>query len=145
MPSEHQGTTEATRERYPDVAAEIGEDPARWLDHKLIDDQDARRMARVRLKSIDKIDVARKWIEVERQLERGPRKKIIAWLNQRIKTLEQIGERPDRLEERDGRVVPETTWTLNGESWENVDRGVGLSTGERAFAVATDGGEDVDE
>ena len=145
MPSENQGRTGDSRERYPDVRDDIGEDPARWLDYALIDDQDAQRMARIRIKSIDSIDVARSWIEVERQLDRGPRKKIIAWLNERIKALEVIGERPDRLEARDGRKLPETNWTLNGEDWEDVDRSVGVPSDERAFAVATDGGEDVDE
>jgi len=144
MPSNAQGSTSTARERYPSVQAEIGEDPARWLDYKLVSDQDARRMARIRIKSIDQIDVARNWIEVEHELERGPRKKIISWLNERIKTLEVIGERPDRLEERDGRDLPETEATLNGEPWHAVDRSVGLSNGTRSLAVA-DGGNDVDE
>jgi len=145
MPSKAQGQSGKGRAQFPGVQEDIGEDPARWLDFALIDDQDARRMARIRIKSIDQIDVARQWIEVERHLERGPRKKIIAWLNERIKRLEQIGERPDRLEERDGRKTPETSWTLNGEDWEDVDRSVGVGSDDRAFAVATDGGEDVDE
>lgn len=143
MPSSNQGASGVDRERFPEVKAAIGEDPARWLDYEFVDDQDARRMARIRIKSIDDIETARQWIEVERQLDPGPRRKLIAWLNERIKTLEVIGERPERLEERDERETPETVWYRNGEPWEAVDRSVGVGSDGRAFA--TDGGENCAE
>ena len=140
------------RARYPEYEGAFGDDPARWLDASLVDDPDRREMVRIRIFSIDDIDLARTWIEVERDIERGPRQQIVAWLNQRIKTLEAIGERPERLEfgpRRPPEMQPEsqTDWyrVEDGERvpWDEEDRSVGLgSRGD--LAVATDGGENDD-
>jgi len=36
MPSQNQSADRSERERFPEVAEEIGEDPARWLDHDML-------------------------------------------------------------------------------------------------------------
>lgn len=77
------------RERFPEVAAEIDEDPARFLDADGID-----RTMHSRIQGIDFLEVADAWIQVEAALERGPRKQVIAKLNQRKAWLEEHGERP---------------------------------------------------
>jgi hypothetical protein len=148
VPSSKQSATGISRERFPEVAAEIGEDPARWLDKPVTNDNDAGGMARIRIQSIDKLSVAEGWIEVEHELSRGPRQEVIKWLRERILELEKIGERPDRLEPVN-RTKPETEAYLvrDGDRvpWSEVDRSVGITSDERPFAVATDGGESPDE
>ena len=62
------------RPRYPDVQAEVGEDPARYL-HQL----DETTFARIR--GIIDEDVLDAWFEVETDI--GPRKEVIAALNAR--------------------------------------------------------------
>jgi len=85
----------------PDVVEAIGEDPRRYL---LVDagrDQlgdDPLLFAKSRIEGIDRLDVLDYWLDAE--VEVGPRKKVIAWINRRKDELEEIGERPDRLEPR---------------------------------------------
>jgi len=61
-------------------------------------------MVRTRIESIDRIEVIRAWKAVERRLGRGedggPRSGIVQALDEREGVLEEIGERPDRLEVR---------------------------------------------
>lgn len=148
MPSEHMPADTSGRARYPEIKRLHGEDPARWLDAPLVDDRDRREMVRIRIHSIDDIDLARAWIEVEQELARGPRRQVVAWLNQRIQMLKVIGERPDRLEfgpRRPPEMQSETQtdWYRieDGERvpWSEVDRGVGL--GGRGDLAVADGGE----
>lgn len=77
------------RERFPAVEEQISEDPARFLDVESID-----RTMHSRIQGIDFLEVADAWIQVEAELERGPRKPVIAKLNQRKAWLEEHGERP---------------------------------------------------
>ena len=116
------------RKRFPSLREDIGEDPARWLDRDLVTPEcrkvqvsrdrsrspaDVRLVpdravssgeafVRARIRGIDRIAVCRAWRAVERALGRGPdggpRERIIALLEQRERELEDIGERPDRLE-----------------------------------------------
>ena len=70
---------------------------------------------------------------------------IITRLERREEQLQQIGERPARLTEREGRDVPDKQWYLVDEDgsrvpWSEVDRSIGLPGSGRA--VATDGGDD---
>jgi hypothetical protein len=79
------------RERFPEIQAEINEDPARYLDK-----EDPGETYRSRAEGIDFLDVVDAWIQVEAALDRGPRKPVIARLNPRKAWLEEHGERPDR-------------------------------------------------
>lgn len=72
------------RESYPDIKDDIGEDPARFLDT-----DDSLQMAIVRIKGITDPEVIQSWITVETSLDRGPRKKIMAALNQRERAIQQ--------------------------------------------------------
>jgi hypothetical protein len=84
-----------TREEYPEVAAEIGEDPARFLDYPIIEpDQNSSPMllAKARIRGIESLDVVDGWFEVETSLDRGPRKKVLAMLNQRRAQLEETDQ-----------------------------------------------------
>jgi hypothetical protein len=80
------------RERFPEVKEHIDEDPTRFLDVEGID-----RTMHSRIQGIDFLNVADAWIQgIDAELERGPRKQVIARLNQRKAWLEENGERPDR-------------------------------------------------
>jgi len=76
-----------TREEYPEVAAAIGEDPARFLDYPIIapgeEGSSPMLVAKARIRGIESLDVVDGWMEVETSLDRGPRKKVVAMLNQR--------------------------------------------------------------
>jgi len=123
MPSQNQSADRSERERFPEVAEEIGEDPARWLDHdmlkqtlvrqevdpnsefgqmRLVEDNDKNstfgKMFRARVRGIDKLFVIRKWLEVEHELDRGPRhKQVIEPLKERAQDLKENGERSHYL------------------------------------------------
>jgi hypothetical protein len=84
------------RERFPDVWAEINEDPARWLDREPLG-----KTADARIDGIDFLDVVDYWVRGETELDRGPLREVIAKLNQRKAWLQEHGERSDRA----GRVV----------------------------------------
>ncbi|SFS00219.1 hypothetical protein SAMN05216559_2328 [Halomicrobium zhouii] len=112
------------RERFPGLREQLGEDPARWLDAEILGigskHVDGRsRMVRDRIESLDRIEVVRAWKAVERRLDRGddggPRSGIIEALDEREADLDEIGERPNRLEGRDEpRDLPpvETIWPM---------------------------------
>jgi len=91
MPSEHQSASRVNREQFETIKAEIGEDPARWLDRPLLQPSqmgsDPAVFIQARIDGIRSVDVCRQWIEVERELERGPRTEVVQWLNQRMQTL----------------------------------------------------------
>lgn len=121
MPSQHQPSDSSERARNPDIKAEIGEDPARWLDcdltartqtrlqpdnsprkakYKLVTDTDTStrgKMLRARIRGIDSLAVLRHWFEVENRLDRGPRQQVLDLLHQRADYLKEAGQRPDRL------------------------------------------------
>ncbi|MFY4814577.1 hypothetical protein ACOJIV_18045 [Haloarcula sp. AONF1] len=133
MPAEAQGGSSTSRATYPEIKAEIGEDPARWLDQnllertvvrqevdptsefgemRLVEDTDVSTPGQLvlsRIRGIDSLLVIRYWLEAEHDLERGPRDTIVDALQARADTLKRIGERPDRLP--DGpRRPPEMTY-----------------------------------
>lgn len=95
MPSEHSPADQTTRRTFPRLRADLGEDPARYLDAPW---DDREEMIRGRIRGIDEIGVARAWIGVERRLGRGegggPREHIIQRLEERVDFLEANGERP---------------------------------------------------
>ena len=81
------------------LKAKLGENPARFLDHDLIErgnrhtDHTLQRLVRARIRGIDRLEVVNAWIAVERKLDRGPRDRIINLLEQRKAFLEDHGER----------------------------------------------------
>lgn len=85
------------RPTFPDVAEDIGEDPARFIVA-------GGELLASRLKGIDRVEVARKWIEVEialaEQLDRDVNQELIGWLNRRIDHLREHGGRDEQLERR---------------------------------------------
>jgi hypothetical protein len=88
---------ERDRERYPDVAAEIGHDPARFLDAPL---DDREPLIRARVRGICDTDVLDAWVRVEAALERGPRQQVIALLNRRTAALDDDGGGREQSERR---------------------------------------------
>ena len=87
------------RGTFDDIKQDIGEDPARFLDHDLISDRDMRELAFARIRGIDFQHVIDAWVDVEVALERGPRKPVIAALNERKRELQRIGDRDERVEQ----------------------------------------------
>jgi hypothetical protein len=158
MPSKNQGgSVSSDRAEYPDRKQEIGEDPARWLDQdllertavqqevdptsefgeiRLVEDTDVSTPGQLvlsRIRGIDSKLVIRHWLEVEHDLDRGPRDTIVDALQERAETLKEIGERPDRLPEGPRRP-PAMTFEPSVAPAENQH-----TAAER---IATDGGRD---
>lgn len=94
---EQHRAADLAREQFPDLREDIGEDPARFLDHDLLDDVGMRDLALTRIESIDKLAVISAWRAVERRLDRQTRQAILDALDEREADLEELGERPDRL------------------------------------------------
>jgi hypothetical protein len=151
MPSEAQGHSGRDRARYPDIRERIGEDPAQWLDKPLFSRPEencspAGWAIQRRVQGIDSLAVLAAWKGVERNLDRGPRDRVMEMLHGRAQELEEIGERPERLEGGADRVERESQWYIvrDGERvpWSEVDRAAaGAAFAESRLAVATDGGE----
>lgn len=105
------------RRQFPDLREDIGEDPAYYLDAPIIR---RGRMMRARIRGIDFFDVLSAWKAVERRLDRGPRDRVIGWLNEREAYLEEHGERPDRggrRELRDVEPVETVRYDENGRPY----------------------------
>jgi len=89
------------REEYPSLKADIGEDPARYLDVERLEEL---KLARARIRGIYFIQVIRAWKAVECSLsERGTvsehhRQTVMRWLDEREAELEEIGERDERVD-----------------------------------------------
>jgi len=147
----------------------IGENPARFLDHRLVEygadhtDHTLARMVRDRIAGIDRIEVVRAWKAAERRLDRGPRRPILKLLEEREAFLEDRGERPDNLRTEWSHELPEryrphdrdreqadVYWVdEDGERRPWAERPTSPSTGSAADMltypsreVATDGGVD---
>jgi len=139
MPSESQPGSTVDREEFSRLRSDIGEDPTRFLDHELVTDQNLRELALARIRGIDEIATCRAWIAVERRLDRGSREVIIERLQERIETLEEIGERPDRLTRREEpRDIPEKRVIVDGEPAGDRSR----TAAEKIARIRADGGED---
>lgn len=147
MPSEHSPGESRDRKRFPKLKDDYGEDPARWLDCDILGHSDRKRLVEARIEGIDEIALVRAWIAVERRLDRDTRQGIITRLERREEQLQQIGERPDRVTDRDGREIPDKQVyrvDADGERvpWKDADRSTGLPSSRcRDQPVATDGGE----
>lgn len=75
------------RAEYPEIKERIGEDPARFLDRE-VDTTTTVDLAVSRIRGIRSLEVALEWIKVEADLDRGPRKKVMALLNRKKQLLE---------------------------------------------------------
>lgn len=118
------------RERFPGLAEDIGEDPARYLDVDRIDDLE---LARARIRGVDFLATLRAWRAVERNLSERDvvsehhRQRVMEWLDEREAELEEIGERDDRLSETierreagDGDVEPDDGPTVEHQACGSV-------------------------
>jgi hypothetical protein len=97
MPSEFQSASAeaGVPEWRQDIAADIGEDPGRWLDRDLVErgpghtDRTMQRAVHARIQGIRSREVLDGWQSVEVRLDRGPRQQVMAWLNQRDQELKE--------------------------------------------------------
>lgn len=167
MPSEGSPASTSTvpewRRRLRD---DLGEDPGRFLDrdllsrpaayHRVADDHGGVRMearpdtacstaaalVEARIQGIDRRDRLSAWKAVERRLDRGPRKPVIELLEQRERELEELGERPDRLDDQERRD-PEPTESV--VEWPERDGGErsAMFSSDRVFGGPTEA--DVEE
>lgn len=80
-----------TRERCPDLAEIIDEDPARWLDRALIDDEAARELVKSRIRGLEDVNTVNVWAAAEKRIERGPRQGVLDWLDERRDELAEMG------------------------------------------------------
>ncbi|WP_224332868.1 hypothetical protein [Haloprofundus halobius] len=142
-------------ERFPHLAADIGEDPARFLDRDLVErgprktDTTSLRLVKARIRGIDSLAVCRAWQAVERRLDRGPRDGILELLEERDAWLVENGDRDERLElgiRRD--VSPEDVVSCarfldeDGELRDRTSASSKIHEMRQSPAVATDGGDD---
>lgn len=152
MPSTKQsGVTDPEHERFPEVAAQIGEDPARFLDRPIlgdgVGDSTPLGLAMARIRGIDRLPVVARWLEVENQLERGPREQVVEALEARGRTLKEEGERelPGRSREQLRELAAETATesVASHPDREGGERGVSAAdrVGRSRLDVAADGGE----
>lgn len=106
-------TTSSTtgREQFPQVAARIGEDPARFLDIELSSSGIGTgpfALAAARIRGLETVATVDAWLHVETELDQGPRKPVIKRLNQRKRQLQDVtaeqaaDQSPDTRTEVDG-------------------------------------------
>lgn len=86
------------RPRYPEIKAEIGEDPARFLWTRSADGRDTGQgdspelaLAMARIRGMRSLETVQAWVTVEADLDIGPRKHVIGALNRRKSALEGDG------------------------------------------------------
>lgn len=107
------GRPAGSAREYPpkieEIAEQIGENPARYLDQNLVETgpshttSSGRPLFIARVRGIDYIGVANAWIIVERELakfrDREPRQRVIELLERRRDHLIENGERTDLSDE----------------------------------------------
>jgi hypothetical protein len=80
------------------LKADIGENPARFLDRSIEVPPDRNSMFRARVEGIDRIEVINAWTAAERRLaneqDRAPRQHVLDLLDDRKAVLQEHGERP---------------------------------------------------
>jgi len=143
MPSTNQGSPSRDRRTFPSLREDIGEDPARWLDWEIVSNEDRKRMLVGLIRGMDRLDRLRAWKAVERRLGRGrdggPRRWVIDRLDEREATLEEIGERPDRLPF--GPRRPPEMLDTESNAVRRGDSGRSALDKVSSGRLATDGGE----
>lgn len=111
------------------------DEAARWLDREIIGRSDRAAVVKTLIQSIDRLARVRAWRAVELNLadrdDRAPRAGIMRALQQREDQLEEIGERPGRLERRE--VGPTeglpTEWVDRPEVETSSDRDTYMRSG----------------
>lgn len=78
---------------FPEIEAELGYNPARFLDHEIKRTECTKDLTiRGLIRGIQAVATLRAWIEIEVALERGrnggPRQQVITWLNRRQAQIE---------------------------------------------------------
>lgn len=111
-----------SREQFPSLRDQIGEDPARYLD------RDDLYIAKIRIRGIDFIEVVRAWKAVERRIDRGPREEVMQLLEERESFLQEHGERDERAAPADRDVRPKEVFWIDedGRRYKRVDTGFGV-------------------
>lgn len=150
-PSTPGGET-TSREEYPEIEERIGEDPARFLDKPLLRGESSPlQLAFARIRGIQDPEVLSTWADVERDLERGPRDRVVNAIKQRAAELNQ---NPPSEEPREIREDVEATYrwivykhdeTRETEIREERPKPASVSTSSSSSTskdVATDGGTD---
>lgn len=117
MSQRYKPAQDTGRPKFKDLAEEIGEDPGRFLDV-------GGKLMWARIAGIDRVDVARAWVEVEIELadvdERKPRSDVIGALNERIEQLKEHGGREEQLKHKRGiRVESDKTVTFVDDDGEH--------------------------
>lgn len=127
----------------------LGENPARFLDHNLVErgrghtDRTLQRLVFARIRGIDRLEVVNAWIAVERKIDRGPRDRVIDLLEQRKAYLEKDGERdlPHwTAEERRARA--QTLYDQSPKADRETDEEA-LSAAQKLHRMRTEQGESV--
>ncbi len=136
--------TGRSREEFPEVAEEIGEDPARFLDYPLLASS-ARgsspfQLAKARIQGIEYKDVVARWLYVERRLERGPRERVLELLKSQMAHLEEHGERDDQPR-ADPSEVPSTKTHARFLDENGNERDRTSSAASKMATLRADGGE----
>lgn len=134
MPSQHQSAATTDRETFDDPHKD---EAARFLDTKLVEtgakhtSMSGRDLFVARVRGIDSLGVVNAWIQVERDLDCGPRDKVMNLLERRRDYLIEHGDRDDRVDVRtEPRDLPpaETRWTDRPDVEEPGDRAVYMAS-----------------
>lgn len=109
------------RERFPKLAEDIGEDPARILDRPLTDDpRENLTTITARIQGIDDPGTLSAYLAIERRLDRGPRRSVIDLLEDRQQELDENNESA-RVSSRSSRETPEKRVVFLDEDGEPRD------------------------
>lgn len=130
---------QSERPRFPDLAADIGEDPARFL-HTDGEGSGKKALVLARISGIDRLAVLNAWLAIERRLT-GGRSAVVNALERRRSELEELGERSERCEPGE-RVDRDTEFVILGPDGEPTERGASATAKVRRLAA--DGGEVAD-
>ncbi|KZN23907.1 hypothetical protein A4G99_13840 [Haladaptatus sp. R4] len=132
------------------LKGKLNENPARFLDHDLVEhgsahtDHTLQRLVTARIRGIGTIEVVNAWIAVERKIDYGPREGVISLLEERKAFLEEHGEfeppnrPPEQLREWASERA-ETARRRNNDCEEDVEKP--LSASEKIHRLRSDGGD----
>jgi hypothetical protein len=153
-PPAHGSSDRPADARFPEIAARIGEDPARFLYHRgdalgtqTIGDTAGLKLAEARIRGIDSRAVAGAWQGVARRLhEEGylsetALKLVEERLAERIAWLEDHGDRPERIERQERRAVDESVIAAKRERDPYEDHR-SSSAAAKISRMRADGGEE---
>ncbi|WP_231183074.1 hypothetical protein [Haladaptatus sp. DYF46] len=131
------------------LKGKLDENPARFLDHDLVEhgsnhtDHTLQRLVTARIRGIGTIEVVNAWIAVERKIDYGPREGVISLLEERKAFLEEYGEfdppsrTAEQLRERATEQAKEARRLKDGGK-EDVEKP--LSASQKIHRLRSDGG-----